>query len=703
MPQKKTNMRVFASTLFLLGVALQVLTAQADRDSIAWAMGFDDVVVTAQYAPTDSRNALHDLYTIRQTEIAQRAALNLEQLLRQEVNIRIRQDLVLGSSVSLLGVDGQNVKIMVDGVPVIGRQNGNINLGQLNLHHIERVEIVEGPLSVSYGTDALGGVINLITKKSQLQRYELGVSHQVESRSEDRYLGKLGVKLSEALSLRLNGGQVRFDGFSPEPEQRSVLWNPKDQWFADAYLGWRFGEQRDKHLYYTGSYFDEEVVNLGNVRRPQFRPYAFDDYYLTQRLSHALAYEGPVGRQWYLQGTAAYNRFDRLKRSLRTNFEDDIQEEVFGQQDTSAFTGVMLRAALASQFNDRKLNFQVGIDLRYDDALGQRIQDSTSSRPGFSQIGDYAAFGSLRYQPMAGFTLEGGLRYAYNTRYAAPLVPSLHLKYTLSPTWALRASYSQGFRSPDIKELFFNFIDINHFIVGNPSLAAERSDNLQLSLSFRQPAGPPRLGFKLKLFYNHIRDKIELFEFVEGAGGIQPAVDTSTLRFAYFNQAVYKAQGGSLGFDYAANGLELNSNLSVIGYYNPASERFAEVLPFTYALELSNSIAYELPGKGLRLALFLRNNDKLVTFFPSVGQDGETFAAQRLQEGFAMVDFTLVQRFWHGRLSLTAGVRNLLDIQRAAVSGAAGGGAHSGGTGAAPVSPGRSFLLQAAVDLGWGR
>lgn len=695
-------MRIY-TLLFLQWLALHSLGAQAARDSIDWSIELDDIIVTAQYAPTDSRNALHELYTIKQAEIAQRAAINLEQLLMQESNIRIRQDMVLGSSVSLLGVDGQNVKIMVDGVPVIGRQNGNIDLSQLNLHHIERVEIVEGPLSVSYGTDALGGVINLITKKTQLNKYELGLSTQLESRSENRYLGKLGVRLSDQLSLRLNGGRNIFEGFSPEPDQRSVLWNPKSQWFGDAYLGWRFGPQQEKHLYYTASYFDEEVTNLGNLRRPQFKPYAFDDYYLTQRLSHALAYEGSLGEQFYLQGTAAYNRFDRQKRSLRTNFEEGTEEVVPGQQDTSAFTGIMLRAALASQFEDSPLNFQLGVDLRYDDAVGKRIQDSLSARPGFSQIGDYAAFGSLRYRPLDALLLEGGLRYAYNTRYTAPLVPSLHLKYDLSQAWALRASYSQGFRSPDIKELFFNFVDINHFIVGNPGLSAERSDNLQFSLAFQQRSGNQRLGFKLKGFYNHIRDKIELFEFVEGSGGgIAPAVDTSTLRFAYFNQAVYKSQGGSLSFDYAANGLELSSSVSVIGYYNPASERFEDVQPFTYALELSNSIAYELPKQGLRLSLFLRNNDKLVTFFPSVGEDGETFAAQRIQEGFAMVDFTLVKRFWQKRLSLTAGVRNLLDVQRAGLNGVAGGGAHSGSGTSVPVSPGRSFLVQAALDLGWG-
>ena len=56
---------------------------------------------------------------------------------------------------------------MIDDVAVIGRLNGNIDLSQINLNNVERIEIVEGPLSVEYGTDALAGTINLITKSTE--------------------------------------------------------------------------------------------------------------------------------------------------------------------------------------------------------------------------------------------------------------------------------------------------------------------------------------------------------------------------------------------------------------------------------------------------------------------------------------------------------------------------------------------------------
>ncbi len=665
---------------------------EAPGDSIAWSVDLADVVVTAQYAPTESRNALHDVRTLDRELIVRRGANNLEQLLNQEVNIRISQDLVLGSRLSLLGIDGQNVKIMIDGVPVIGRQDGNIDLSQLNLQNIERVEIVEGPLSVSYGTDALAGVINLITKKSQVAPVEAGAVGQWEDRGENSLTAFVGVRPVESLLIRLSGGWDRFDGFSVDT-LRSVLWNPKEQYYGEASLRYRLGDQAS--LRYAFNLFDEEVTNLGNIRRPQFKPYAFDDFFHTRRQDHSLNFEGPVLSNHYLKITSGYNQFDRIKNTFRLDLESEEQAEVDGQQDTSQFNTWMARGAFASTRRDARFHYQLGFDLRYDNATGRRINDTLSRREGFSEIGDYALFASLRYRPWQKLTLETGLRYAYNTRYKAPLVPSFNAKYEFDDQLTLRASYGKGFRSPDLKELFFEFIDINHFIVGNPGLEAETSDNWQLGLNFSRP----RWQTKVKGFYNHIRNKIELFEFLETPGGIQPVTDTSTLRFAYFNQATFKTQGITSQVRYQLRGLSVSGGFSLIGYYNPLSEAYASVDEFTYTREWNAEASYDFTRLGANISVFVRGNDRLISFFPEVTDDGETIAGQRQQEGFTQIDLTGSKHFWGERLRLTAGVKNLLDVTQVNVSGV-GGSAHNGGTGLAPISPGRNLFVRLSVQFG---
>jgi len=123
-------MKRIMGMLLLLGSGF-IVFGQNSTDSISMYLDLDDIVVTAQYAPTDSRNALHKIRTIKREVIEQRGAVTLEQLLNQELNIRISQDLILGSSLSLQGVSGQNVKIMIDGVPVIGRVGDDIDLSQI--------------------------------------------------------------------------------------------------------------------------------------------------------------------------------------------------------------------------------------------------------------------------------------------------------------------------------------------------------------------------------------------------------------------------------------------------------------------------------------------------------------------------------------------------------------------------------------------
>lgn len=695
----KLTSRFQVGQLFLLlfysfGLLAQDQLIQPEPpDTFAMSINLEDVVVTAQYAPTDSKRALQNIRIIDKKTIERQGANNLEQLLQQDLNIRISQDLVLGSSMSLLGVGGENVKIMIDGIPVVGRLNGNIDLSQINLQNIERIEIVEGPMSVSYGTDALGGVINLITKKSQLSPFQLTLSQQLETKAESGTMADMGFRFGDKWLLKLNGGRDWFNGFS-EDSTRSVLWNPKEQYYVDASLRHDFG--KDHQLIYRFSLFDEEVQNLGDVRRPQFQPYAFDHYFLTQRLDHALLHEGSIWKHFYWQNTFGFNNFDREVNSYRFDFDSGEQEIIPGQGDTTTFNTYTGRSILASRFQKSKVNFQLGIDIKAESGSGARIIDPESERPGESQINDFAVFGSLRFEPFKALLLEPGLRLAYNSRYDAPLIPSFHTKYQITDDLSVRASYGKGFRSPSLKELFLSFIDINHFIVGNPDLTAETSDNLQLNLAFSDQWDQHRFTGKLNLFYNAIEDQIQLFPFVEEDGKIVPATANVSSEYAYFNLERSKTQGINTQLQYQWKNLTLEGGVSRVGYYNPLSET-TEVEAFTYGAEFSGKLAYQWPASGTTFNLFFRMNDRLISYYPET-VDGTEVARQRLQDGYTLLNGSVSQSIFKKRIELFAGVRNILNVTQVNVSGA-GGGAHSGGGSSLPIGAGRSFFVRANVHL----
>ena len=157
-------------------------------------IALNEVVITAQYAPNSPEKAVHKIKIIDSKKIEIMGAQNLRDVLTNEMNVRISQDNILGSSMSLQGISGQNVKILVDGIPVTGRLNGNIDISQINMNNVERIEIVEGPLSVNYGTDALAGTINIITKKTQKESVTVSSNNYYESVGHYNFSGRIGIQ-----------------------------------------------------------------------------------------------------------------------------------------------------------------------------------------------------------------------------------------------------------------------------------------------------------------------------------------------------------------------------------------------------------------------------------------------------------------------------------------------------------------------------
>ena len=131
----------------------------------------NEVVITSQIEALSQRDAVNNIISISKNEIEELNSLNLSELLNQQALFDIQFDPALGSSIEMQGMSGNNINILVDGIPVIGRKGGQIDISQLNLSNIEKIEIVRGPSSVSYGTNSTGGVINLITKSDNIPEF----------------------------------------------------------------------------------------------------------------------------------------------------------------------------------------------------------------------------------------------------------------------------------------------------------------------------------------------------------------------------------------------------------------------------------------------------------------------------------------------------------------------------------------------------
>lgn len=640
------------------------------------------VVITAQFTPTDARQTVNSVRVLDRRTIERRGAVNLEELLQTEPNLRLEQDPMLGSALSINGMRGENVKILIDGVPAVGRLNGSVDAGQLPLGAVQQVEIIEGAQSLLYGSEASAGVINLVTRKSQPHRVEAEVNPQWESNGFRNWQGRAGVRMGKFL-FQLTGNALDFQPQADSAGARSQLWNPKTQKSGRAVLRFSPSERLDLRL--SGSLFSEQVDNLGPMLRPRFRPYAFDDYYFTDRADLTLHGEGWLPGRWFWQTTAGWNRFDRIKNAYRFDFEQQERTLVEGQQDTSAAMGWLTRLTVARDRPDRRWNFLLGAENFIETAEGIRIVAPNAERAGWASSRDLGLFAGAK---VAFFerrlTVQGGARWTLNSLYGYAWTPSAWLLYKPHTAWQVRLSYANGFRSPGLKELFFNFIDINHYIVGNTALRPEYSDNWRVEVRWHSDENRHAIwSLTAWGFYNRVRDRIVLAEF-------------APVQFQYANLRHWETVGSGVGLLLRmGEWLRLRSDVVLTGFFNALSEEIAGETPlprFNWSPDWVNDLTLSLPNQRAYFTLWHKMTGATPYFF----QNGDQ-VEQRTAEGWHLLNAALGGNAFQQRLRLSAGVKNLLGTRQIRATNRVEVG-HGGGEWR-PVHWGRTFFIAAAVYL----
>jgi outer membrane receptor for ferrienterochelin and colicins len=635
-----------------------------------------DVVVTGQFEANTTQQSVQRVKIIDRKRIEQQGAVNLRDVLANELNIRLAQDGVLGTQMSMMGIGGQNVKILIDGVPVIGRMDGNIDISQLNLNNIERIEIIEGPMSVIYGTDALGGAINLITKKAASRQYSASVNTYYEQVGTYNVDAQTGLKYKN-WSVQLSGGRNFFDGFSTNEAERVrwKQWKPREQYFADAAITYKWRKQ--SHRLFS-QYFNETITNRNNAVVTPYSVTGFDDYFYTTRLNQSLYSDFYFNNKATLNLINSYGTFERIKNTYRKNLVTGAENMTPNAEDhdTSTFTLLLSRATYTTH-NNSIFNSQFGYDINIETGTGRRLEGNQQ------QIGDYAAFYVAEIKPLSRLTLKQGIRVIYNTRFSAPIIPSFNAKYDITSNLSARASYARGFRAPSLKELGLFFVDVNHNIQGNEDLKAEQSDNILASLTYE--AKYNNFSYKLdgSVFYNAMNNLISL-----------ALVDASSQLYTYVNIDQFKTQGVNAQAMLQYQNINATLGYSYIGRYNRIASSALDVAQFSYTPEYRVNVGYTYTKSNTDVNLFYKYNGALPGYFVNAqNQVEQTFIA-----GYGLLDATLSQPMFKRKIVFTAGVKNITNTTQITFNTATT--AHSSGSGNMPIAMGRFIFTSIRIQLG---
>lgn len=632
-----------------------------------------EAVVTGEIRETSIERALRPVRVLNEEKInSQSGAVDVRDLLRNELNLQTTEDAVLGSGLKVQGLGGENVKVLIDGVPVIGRMNGQIDLSQLPLCNVDRIELIEGPMSVEYGSNALAGTLNLITKKSKANRTSLETDVRYESVGRYAQIVRLDKGWGKN-SIMGSFQRIYFDGWSPSDktfdwienfdadEGRVAQWNPKLLQQAELSGSLNLGSW----LLRPGArWLDESIYNRGLPRNP-YQETAFDDTYRTRRIQPFLKFKAdrPNG---ILNGVLSYNVYLRNKKTVLTDLTT-LEETALSDAsavDTTRVELLNFRGTKSYEANPKR-TIKLGWDLQREQFTGPRIDGSTKN------IMDLAGFATVRWQ-LESSRHELGLRQAYNSKYDAPLLPSWNSVWNLSKH-QLRASYARGFRAPSLKELYFRFVDINHELFGNPDLAAESSHNVQLN--WRRTS---KSAVEVSAFRNMVSNQIG-FVAIEGATG-----------FEYRNIGQFRSQGGRARWSRKWNKTTLETGAAWTFVWNN--------LP----TDVGGSKWTESPEISVTAGRDLHSLIRLNTSFKWTGAslryfvDSSDALSTSTVEGYTLWDATATATSRNDVWRLDFGARNLMNIQDVNVTGPTG--VHTSGSGIL-MSWGRSYFLRLNIKM----
>ncbi|MBI9064276.1 MAG: TonB-dependent receptor [Marinilabiliaceae bacterium] len=632
----------------------------------------DQVVVTGTNKPTPVDSSIYKVKLITGEKIWQSGSVNLGELLLTEANIRIENDLVLGTRIEMLGMSGRNVKVMIDGVPVIGRLGGNIDLSQINLANVKQVEVIEGPMSVVYGNNALAGTINIITQKDLY--HSTSVTANAYTESAGRYSGNAAFSRNVGKhSFSIDGGAEYFSGEDFEITSREMNWKPKNMHRINGgyqynHNGWNINGKV--------GYFKDKLLFKGNKRQEGNEYIATDKDYCTDR--HDLSLN--ASKAWglnHIDMLAAYNTFIRSSKTYTKSFTT-LDNTLIDEETSHNMNQKMFRGIYSRQIG--LVALQAGVDLNVEFMKGERIPSSGE------QIGDYAVFVNANFNMLESLEVQPGLRYAYNTDYSAPLVYSFNVKWNISNQWNWRASFARGFRAPDLKELFMEFRDSNHDIFGNPDLEAESSYNYNTSIEFSAKQTIHAWKLNAMAYYNTVTNMIDLVR-MENEKGDQ-----------YTNINEYESTGGSIDLNYGYKSLfTIRAGYGLTARYNEYTKLNGSD-KFNLSHDVFAGLKITEPKTRIVLNIDYKYSGKRPYYKSALNaESGDYYTVEEIQDAYQTMNGSLTYRFLKDRFTITAGAKNLLDVtsvNRQTASGdAVSSGAHNSGNGSTPIGYGRSYFI----------
>lgn len=614
--------------------------AKKDKDK-----DVDTIVVTGTRTPERSQRATVKVDVVTREEAERRGATNVADALATQPGVQVNPSAYgyLGgvAAIQIQGFDRDRVLVLEDGERVVGDVGGAIDLSNISIGDVSRIEVVTGPTSALYGSSAIGGVVNVLTAPPA--REGPSGRARLEARTGPQLVAiGSGAWRKERVWVGLDGSynftnELRARGRGVDPSLPDTQVPRGERGMLGVRGGFALSEKVDVRL--RARWMHDRADGLSSQVYPNLGRFLLDlpeetNRYTTHAIVSADLGKGSslritLGRQWYDNETASE------RRASPVGEVHDRHQRMQSFETVATIADGPRTWVMGTRFEAESFRQQI----TKTDVVGTQLQTTQGDELVPLTLSNGALYGQLQWK-LGPLTVLPGMRGELNSKYGGAAAPRLAAALKLGKVAIVRASVGRGFRAPSGKELGFIF-DHSFFgyrVIGNAALKPEQSWGVNGDVTVNPT---PDFALRAGGYANWIEDLID----IDVGAGVQTG---SVVTYSYKNFGHARTMGLYLGAS-ARAGKHFRADVSYDYLYtrdDDADQPLGGRPPHT----LTVSGTWSLPWK---LELYGRARSVTDAFLTDATRS----------PGFTTVDVRLGRELWP-KAQAYLGVLNLLDVRQ---------------------------------------
>lgn len=518
----KLKITLFAVVAFTIHLSAQ----ETQKDSVNSKEELSELVITGTRTERKLSTLPLPMTVITAETIAKTGVTRLNEILNEQTGIILIPDQSGFEGIQMQGLDAAYTMILIDGVPLVGRSSGVLDLSRVSVGNIERIEIVKGVSSALYGSEAMGGVINVITKRPTKDMLGGSLSYRYATfNTNDANANLLWKKKKFAANIFTNF--FSSDGY--DLDKSTPLKNVESYYNTTIQPKLYYDFSDNLKLTVSNRFYNQKMDNRAIIDSEEYKGDAKENEWNSQiKLQHT------------------WNRLYTEYELYATNYKNDafLKDENNVLFENSYYNQWLFRPEVRTTLSLKKDKITGGIGVNYE-SLDRTYFDKNV------KFNSQYVFLQYDYNPSEKINILAGFRFDNHSEYASQLSPKLAINYKFNNDFSLKGSVGYGYKAPDFRQLFFDFTNpsVGYTVLGynvaearlnqfeeqgqllfrtpgvnfDKPLEAESSLNFNFGTYFRKN----KFKLEVNLFYNSIRNLIET--------GVVAQKNNGQNIFSYFN------------------------------------------------------------------------------------------------------------------------------------------------------------------------